>query len=95
MLLPSACIRLGEIIDRRIISNYKLFKTNYLAHDILNKSYRYEHLYSKEDKEHFIDYMKTGLNKLPCSEAGEMSELENIFLKIYANPVDNANKLKE
>ena len=88
-------IRLGEIIDRRIISNYKLFKTNYLAHDILNKSYRYEHLYSKEDKEHFIDYMKTGLNKLPCSEAGEMSELENIFLKIYANPVDNANKLKE
>ncbi len=87
-------VHLGKIIDARILYNYKLFKTNYMAHDILNQSYRYDEFYSKEDKEHFIDYMKNGLNKLPCCGAEEMSELEDIFLKIYANPVDNFNKLK-
>lgn len=86
---------LGKIMDCRIWSNYKLYKTNYIAHDILNKSYKYEEFYSKEDKEKFVEYMKSGMSKLPCKEASELEEIENIFLKIYANPVENINKLKE
>lgn len=85
---------LGKIIDYRILNNYKLYKNNYIAHDILNKSYKYEEFYAKEDKEQFVEYMKNGLSKLPCRVTGEMSELENIFLKIYANPVKNLNTLK-
>ena len=38
--------------------------------------------------------MRTGLSKLPCKETGEIDELEKIFLTIYANPIDNINKLK-
>lgn len=87
-------VHLGKIIDYRILSNYKLYKTNYIAHDILNQSYKYEDLYSKDDKKYFIDYMRTGLSKLPCKETGEIDELEKIFLTIYANPIDNINKLK-
>lgn len=87
-------VHLGEIMDHRILNNYRLYKTNYIAHDILNKSYKYEVFYSKEDKEQFVDYMKSGLSKLPCRETGETDVLENIFLKIYANPIDNVNKLK-
>ena len=87
-------VHLGKIIDYRILSNYKLYKTNYIAHDILNQSYKYEDLYSNDDKEYFIDYMRTGLSKLPCKETGEIDELEKIFLTIYANPIDNINKLK-
>lgn len=87
-------VHLGKIMDYRILSNYKLYKTNYIAHDILNKSYKYEEFYSKEDKEQFVDYMKSGLSKLPCRETGETDVLENIFLKIYANPIDNVNKFK-
>lgn len=87
-------VHLGKIMDHRILSNYKLYKTNYIAHDILNKSYKYEDLYSSEDKAQFIDYMKNGLSKLSCKETGEIEELENIFLRIYANPVDNINMFK-
>lgn len=87
-------VHLGKIMDHRILSNYKLYKTNYIAHDILNKSYKYEDFYSSEDKAQFIDYMKNGLSKLPCKELGEIDMLENIFLRIYANPVDNINMFK-
>lgn len=87
-------VQLGKIMDYRILSNYKLYKTNYIAHDIVNKSYKYEDFYSKEDKEQFIDYMKNGLSKLPCKETGETEELENIFLRIYANPIDNINNIR-
>lgn len=86
---------LGKIIDHRILNHYKLFKTNYIAHDILKKSYRYEDLYTKDEKNSFIDYMKNGLSQLPCAIKEEMSELENIFLKIYANPVYNFNNVNE
>lgn len=86
--------QLAEIIDKRIYQNYKLYKNNYIAYDILNNSHDYKELYCQSDKEHFIDYMKTGLSKLPCTKDGEMNEMENIFLKIYANPVKNFRTLK-
>lgn len=88
-------VHLGKIMDLRILTNYKLYKTNYIAHDILNKSYRYEEFYNKEEKEQFIDYMKDGLNKLPCAITDDISELETIFLKIYANPVSNIIHIRE
>lgn len=85
---------LAEIIDKRIYQNYKLYKNNYIAYDILNNSHQYEDLYSIEDKDHFVDYMRNGLSKLPCTKDGEMTEMENIFLRIYANPVKNFMNLK-
>ena len=80
---------LAEIMDKRIYQSYKLYKTNYIAHDILNNANTYEEFYTKEDKEFFIGYMKQGLSKLPCANEENMKDLENIFLKIYANPVNN------
>lgn len=84
---------LSEIIDKRIYQNYKLYKNNYIAYDLLNNTHDYERFYNNEDKEHFIDYMKTGINKLHCTRDGEMNEMENIFLKIYSNPVKNFRTL--
>lgn len=86
---------LTEIIDKRIYKNYKLYKTNYIAYDMLNNVNTYEEFYSKEDKEFFINYMRQGLSKLPCTKEENMAELENIFLKIYANPVVNFSTLNE
>ena len=85
---------LAEIIDKRIYQNYKLYKNNYIAYDILNNSHTYEEFYSAEDKESFVNYMRNGLSKLPCAGEGENAELENIFLKIYSNPVENFRTLK-
>ena len=85
---------LAEIMDKRIYQAYKLYKNNYIAHDILNNANTYEEFYTKEDKEKFVAYMKTGLSKLPCAQDGDMNELENIFLKIYANPINNKLKVE-
>ena len=77
--------QLAQIIDRRIYDNYRLWPTNYIAHDLLNQSYRYRSHYTEEQRKHFMDYMDEGLKNL----IGEEAELRDIFLHIYANPVDN------
>ncbi len=91
---------LAAAIDSKIISNYRLHKTNYIAYDIVNKTNKYANKYSKEEASKFIEYMQKGLSKLMMKErleaykpdGGEAiefnpAELEDIFLKIYSNPV--------
>ena len=80
---------LAEIMDKRIYQAYKLYKNNYIAHDILNNANTYAEFYSNEEKEFFVNYMRQGLSKLPCANEENMKELEDIFLKMYANPVEN------
>ena len=77
--------QLAQIIDRRIYDNYRLWPTNYIAHDLLNQSYRYRSHYTEEQRKQFVEYMEEGLKNL----IGEEVELRDIFLHIYANPVDN------
>ena len=77
--------KLAEIIDQRIYSNYKLWKTNYIAFDLLNKCSQFSNHYSIQEKDAFINYMNTGLAEIE----GDMNELITIFLNIYANPVRN------
>jgi len=74
---------LGLAMDRKIISEYKLWKNNYIAYDILNSSNEYASMYSLDEKEGFKTYME---NKLVDIDA-DKAELEHIFLSIYANPV--------
>jgi hypothetical protein len=76
---------LARVIDRRIFTNYKLWKTNYIAHDLLNNSSEYSQFYTYEEKEKFVTYMSEGLKNIN----GDTGELENIFLKIYATVIDN------
>jgi hypothetical protein len=77
---------LANIIDKKIYAGYKLWKTNYVAHDILHKKSEFSAFYSHDDREKFIEYMNSGLKLLLD---GDHSELQEIFLGIYANPVDN------
>ena len=81
--------KLAQIIDRRIYDNYKLWPTNYIAHDLLHQSYRYRDHYTEEQRRQFVDYMEEGLKNL----VGDEAELHDIFLRIYANPVDNVKSL--
>ena len=76
---------IANLIDKRIYSNYKLWNTNYIAHDILYKKSAFSTFYSNSDREKFVEYMNKGLSLLD----GDRSELQEIFLKIYANPVNN------
>ena len=78
-------VSLAKIIDERINSNYKLFKTNYIAYDMLNDTNRFSNLYTQEEKINFIKYMEKGLSVIQ----GDKNELKSIFLAIYANSVQN------
>lgn len=75
---------LATLIDKRIYEYYKLFKTNYIAYDMLNGN-RFESNYTVPEKAAFAEYMKKTLLEI----AGDQAELEAIFLAIYANPVVN------
>jgi hypothetical protein len=81
---------LGKIIDNKIYRNYKLWKTNYIAHDILHSANTYHTRYSDSEQEAFKLYMSDGLNVIE----GDRKELETIFLQIYATPVDNCSTIE-
>ncbi len=81
-----------HILDRRIVDGYKLWKTNYMAHDLLYGKHEFADagLYSPEDLRAFEDYVDHKLGKL--ERRLDRSELTKIFLGIYAGPID-AKKL--
>ena len=76
--------RVAELMDSRINPHFYLHPNNYIAHDLRSGSETYAEHYTKEQKDTFVKYMDW-MNEYP-----EMNrqELEEIFLGIYANPVD-------
>lgn len=79
-------------VDRRVINGYKLWKTNYIAADMVEGSTRFADQYSKEDAESFKEYAEHRLDKVEKSL--DRTRLREIFLKIYANPVFTKEALK-
>ncbi|MCD4794458.1 MAG: 1-acyl-sn-glycerol-3-phosphate acyltransferase [Bacteroidales bacterium] len=79
-------VKIAEFIDQSIYSNYKLWPNNYIAYDLLNKTDIYKSFYTKQEKEKFLDYKNKQLKSIrENSEKGD-----NLFLKIYSNPVKNS-----
>jgi len=76
---------LAKEIDHRIYKNYKIWKTNYIAYDLLEGKNTFADHYSEEERVQFIIYMSEGLSAID----GKKEELEEIFLRIYSNPVKN------
>lgn len=77
----------AAIIDQRIAEGYMLHPTNYIAHDIRSATDTYCGYYTQEQKQKFLDRVKL----LP--DMGEDNEvLREIFISIYANPIDTKIK---
>ena len=76
---------LANIIDQRIHAAYRLWPTNYIAHDLLHGANTHQQHYSAQQRDQFAAYMSHSLSPL----SGNANELREIFLSIYANPVDN------
>ncbi len=76
---------LAQKIDDAVLSNYKLWPTNFIAYDIVHKTSTYSHMYTESEKSLFERRleMRIGLDN-PIALEG--------FLAMYANPV--VNKLK-
>ncbi|MDR1552117.1 MAG: acyltransferase [Prevotellaceae bacterium] len=82
---------LANIIDKRICNGYKLFKTNYIAHDLRESKTEFSKIYSEADKAEFTFYMEKGLKKIE----GNKDKLREIFLGIYANPIEAKQDVKK
>lgn len=76
---------LAQKIDDAVLSNYKLWPTNFIAYDIVHKTSTYSHMYTESEKSLFERRleMRIGTDN-PVALEG--------FLAMYANPV--VNKLK-
>ena len=82
--------KIRAAVDRRIINGYKLWKTNYMAYDILNPGNKYKDRYSKFEMDDFKAYTENQLKLV--ENTLDIDELRKIFLDIYANPVVNKEK---
>ncbi|MBR7182508.1 MAG: 1-acyl-sn-glycerol-3-phosphate acyltransferase [Alistipes sp.] len=87
--LPRAeqCKALAEIMDRRIISEYKLYDTNYLAYDILHNTRRFEKYYSAAAEQKFSLHLVRSNAQFELMGVDKDAARE-ILLGIYANPVE-------
>ena len=76
---------LAQVIDDSILSSYNLWPTNYIAHDIVNQTDTYSHLYTENEKSLFERRLEMRIDhNNPLALQG--------FLAMYSNPV--ASKLK-
>ena len=72
-------------LDERIISGYKLWKTNYMGYDLMTGGDKYADKYTPEELEKFKAYTEHKLGKL---ERGiDRNAVRDIFWHIYGNPV--------
>jgi hypothetical protein len=82
----------ANLLDQRICSSYHLYPNNYIAHDILYGNRKYSAMYSSEERDAFVHRM----NKLQKYEDEcDMDKLYEIFLGIYANPVDSKSQMSK
>ena len=79
---------IAQAIDDSILSNYRLWPTNYVAYDIVNNSNTYATYYTEDQKTLFERRMEMRIDKdNPVALQG--------FLSMYANPVVNSLKYKD
>ena len=82
---------LRGIVDRRIVEGYKLWKTNYIAYDLVYGGDKYASEYTLQQKADFEKYVAHKIGKLQKSL--DRDQLREIFLNIYANPVLSKERL--
>lgn len=77
--------------DRRVIEGYKLWKTNYIAYDLVFGGKKYSMYYNEADVEAFKAYTEHKLKK--AERRLDKDELRDIFWRIYANPIVSKENL--
>lgn len=83
--------RICNIIDHAIHENYKIFKTNYIAHDILFDNKDFADKYTEEEKEAFTKYLGAQIDKVTDIKLTDFDRyfMYNKMLQMYSNPLTN------
>ncbi len=76
---------LVQVIDDSILQSYKLWTTNYIAYDLLNKTNKYSDKYTEDEKSLFERRLEM---KIDVTN----DFMVESFLNMYANPVVNKSK---
>ncbi|PTT42009.1 glycerol acyltransferase [Chryseobacterium sp. HMWF028] len=79
---------IAQVIDRSIISNYKLWPTKYIAYDLLHNTDTYASEYTEQEKQLFIRRLEMRID--PSDPVSK-----EYFLAMYANPLVNKLKAQE
>ncbi len=76
---------LKNIIDEQIYKNYKLSFYNYVAADIYFNTNKYKKYYNQDQKKQFFKYFNNTISEIK----GDNKIINDMILRIYANPVKN------
>jgi hypothetical protein len=79
---------LASVIDQKIWDGYKLWPSNYIAHDLLYGDEEYNSFYTTEEKNAFEKRLNEKVDT-------KNSPMVKNFLAMYANPVNNKKKSLE
>ncbi|RQO37779.1 glycerol acyltransferase [Chryseobacterium sp. KBW03] len=79
---------IAQVIDRSIISNYKLWPTKFIAYDLLHNTNIYASEYTEQEKQLFVRRLEMRID--PSEPVSR-----EYFLAMYANPLVNKLKLEE
>lgn len=77
-------------LDESIFANYLLTPNNFIAYDLRNETNRFSEYYTENQKDAFIQHMNW-INE--CKDM-DLQILKDIFLGIYANPVNQKAEYK-
>lgn len=80
---------LAEKIDNQIYANFKLWPNNFIAYDMLMPEPKFKHKYTSHEKKEF----KTMLEQAMIFIDFPITDIQERFLKMYANPVINKMKV--
>ncbi|WP_026950306.1 1-acyl-sn-glycerol-3-phosphate acyltransferase [Algoriphagus mannitolivorans] len=76
---------LADLIDHKIWAGYRLWPSNYIAHDLLSGKEEHSQYYSEEEKNAFVKRLNEKVDS-------KNDFLVKNFLAMYANPVINQKK---
>ena len=77
---------IAQAIDKMVYKNYRLWKTNYIAYDLLHKTKQYQSFYTSDEVAAFKAYLY---------ESEQTPNIIQRVLGIYARPVENVHKVSQ
>lgn len=75
----------AHLLDSRINAAYRLYPNNYIAYDLRYGTTKYQDFYTEEQKQEMLRRVAL----LDRYDTCDVEKLKDIFLGIYANPVNN------
>lgn len=78
----------ATLTDRRILSAYRLYPNNFIAHDLLHGCRQFANRYTEQQRQDFTRHIQ----QLERYGDYDVGQLLDILLGIYANPVDNKRR---